>query len=212
MPTSEISKEIIFFVGIVAFICLSSSASVAQGKEADAHQFSRLELEKNLGIGNSGYDSLKAKITVESSDTTVDTNTIIIKQKSALTAILLSAVVPGGGQVYNGSYWKVPIIIGAQAFFISQWISNNKSYKYYLSEYDSSLIALPGVGNSALQQERDSYHDQRDSYAWYIAGVYLLSMLDAYIDAELSGFDVSPSLGVAPKGSTNLAVSFRIKF
>lgn len=144
-------------------------------------------------------------------DTTVDTSAIVVNQKSALTAVLLSAVLPGAGQIYNGSYWKVPIIIGVQAFFVSQWIANNKTYQSLLAQFADSVEA--GVPlNSPLQNKRDSYHDQRDSYAWYIAGIYALSMLDAYVDAELSGFDVSPSLGVTPNGSASFAVSFRVNF
>jgi len=144
--------------------------------------------------------------------TTVDTSVVIIKQKSALTSVLLSAVIPGGGQIYNGSYWKLPIIYGLQAFFVSQWIVNNNSYKYYRSQYDSSIVASPPNGDINLQSERDAYRDQRDSYAWYIAGVYALSILDAYIDAELSGFDVSPSLGFAPDGSAAGAISVSVNF
>lgn len=200
-------------MGILTFACLSSSASNAQSKVTDDYQFSRLELENNLGICSLDFDSLKVNTTVQSSDTTVDTTIVMIKQKSALTAVLLSVVIPGGGQVYNGSYWKVPIIVGVQAFFITQWISNNKTYQSLKNQYADSLRA--GASSDVLtnlQGDRDSFHDQRDSYAWYIAGVYLLSMLDAYVDAELSGFDVSPSLGAGPTGSTNLAVSFRIKF
>jgi len=228
------------------FLLLSSSLTVAQNEKSSSHQLSlssnRLELAVNLGMINicqsnnpiihysvydtmvvntNAYDSTVRFAHSALSDTTVDTNTILIKQKSALTAVLLSAVIPGGGQIYNGSYWKVPIILGVQAFFITQWISNNKTYQSLRNQYADSLRSAGSPLSwsyqeqnylSSLQQERDSYHDQRDSYAWYIAGVYLLSMLDAYIDAELSGFDVSPSLGVIPGGSTSFAVSFRMKF
>jgi hypothetical protein len=142
-----------------------------------------------------------------------DTSAVLIKQKSPLVAVLLSATIPGGGQIYNGSYWKVPIIYGLQAFFVSQWISNNKTYQSLRSQYSDSLRTGSNSGYlDQLQQYRDSYHDQRDSYAWYIAGVYLLSIIDAYVDAELSGFDVSSSLGFAPNGSAVAAISFKVKF
>ncbi len=228
---------------IIAFLSVSSSSTNAQiipaanitineglssretrgaaTVDEETFRLSRLELEENLGIGNMEYDSSKVVPTIETSDTSVDTNAVLIKQKSALTAVLLSAVIPGGGQVYNGSYWKVPIIIGVQAFFISEWISNNKTYQSLQTQYaDSVRAAGPSLSwtyqemnyLSGLQSDRDAVHDQRDSYAWYIAGVYLLSMLDAYVDAELSGFDVSPSLGVNPAGSATFAISCRIRF
>lgn len=131
--------------------------------------------------------------------------------KSPLVAVLLSAAVPGGGQVYNGSYWKVPIIIGAQAYFVSQWLSNNKSYEYYRTQYSNSITTSQPFGNTNLMNLRDAYRDQRDSFAWYAAGVYLLSMVDAYVDAELSGFNVSPNLTSTPSG-TAVAVAFRLRF
>lgn len=145
--------------------------------------------------------------------TTIDTSVVIVKQKSALTAILLSAVIPGGGQIYNGSYWKVPIIYGLQGFFVYEWIQNNNSYRSFRTQLQDSINADPSsLSIGQLQNYRDAYRDQRDSYAWYMAGVYVLSILDAYIDAELSGFDISPNLGFAPDGSTTAAISFRVKF
>ncbi len=166
----------------------------------------RLGLGRNVGMCYSGLALSNAD-----SEKVPDTVSVKLHQRSALEAVLLSAAIPGGGQIYNRSYWKVPIIVGIQAFFISQWISNNRSYQYYRSQYAASLKTLPPDGNSILMQERDAYRDQRDSFAWYIAGVYMLSMLDAYIDAELSGFDVSPGLGVVP-GTSSVAVCLRIKF
>jgi len=195
----------------------------------------RLELATDLGVTNlrdpffqktrySHPDTMVADTNARKSsvsppvlsfDTTVvDTSTVIIKQRSALIAVLLSAAIPGGGQIYNRSYWKVPIIYGLQAFFVSQWLSNNKLYRSFRAQFEDSL-KTPGSSSqylAELQGGRDFYHDQRDSYAWYTAGIYVLSVLDAYIDAELSGFDVSPSLGFAPDGSPVAAVSVRVKF
>ncbi len=141
----------------------------------------------------------------------VDTSNAGPELKSPLVAVLLSAAIPGGGQVYNGSYWKVPIIIGAQVFFVTQWLSNNKSYEYYRTQYSNSISVYPPYGDLNLKDLRDSYRDQRDSYAWYMAGVYLLSLVDAYVDAELSGFEVSPNLSSTPAG-TAVALNLRVRF
>lgn len=203
--TGEQRKLTFRFAGLLALFFISPIFTIAQ-TQMDTHQRTSLDLKGNLGLQNLRLDSLKTDTSQVS-----DTASVGLHQKSGLEAVLLSAAIPGGGQVYNGSYWKVPIIIGVQAFFVSQWISNNKTYQYYRSQYVASLINFPPDGNISLQQERDSYRDQRDSYAWYIAGVYMLSMLDAYVDAELSGFDVSPGLGAAP-AVASVAVSLRIKF
>ncbi len=162
---------------------------------------------------NADRSTVRLLRSMVSDSTAADTSVVVIRQKSALTAVLLSAVIPGGGQIYNGSYWKVPIIYGLQAFFVYEWISNNKSYHSFWTQWQDSVNA--GASNyiiAQLQGDRDGYHDQRDSYAWYIAGVYALSLLDAYVDAELSGFDISPSLGLAPDGSASAAVLVRLKF
>lgn len=165
-----------------------------------------LSLGHRLGVQSpyidpSGGDSIQS----------ADSGAVKLRLKSPLVAVLLSAAVPGGGQVYNGSYWKVPIIIGAQAYFVSQWLSNNKSYEYYRTQYTKSISVYPPLGNTNLKNLRDAYRDQRDSFAWYMAGVYLLSMVDAYVDAELSGFEVSPNLSATPSG-TAVAVAIRLRF
>ena len=141
------------------------------------------------------------------------------KLKSPLAAVLFS-LFPGGGQIYNGSYWKVPIVWGVQGYFVYEWIVNNKTYVSYKHELADSLSAGPPFNSSDLSRQRNintliqlrnGAQDNRDSYAWYIAGAYLLSMLDAYVDAELSGFTVSPNLSSTPAGNV-FALNVRMKF
>ena len=225
---------------VAGFLLISSSVIDAQNKTNSHQLLSQLELATILGIKGfsqsrdpmthySIFDTVFADTNIHSSvappplhfDSTVaDTSVVIVKQKSALAAVLLSAVIPGGGQIYNGSYWKLPIIYGLQGFLVYEWISSNKTYQSFKNQYEDSLkTAGPPPWSlqeqyylSFLQTNRDGARDQRDSYAWYIAGVYALSVLDAYIDAELSGFDVSPSLGLAPDGSASAAICVKVKF
>ncbi len=170
-------------------------------------------LSQELGIGNVPVDTAG---TVRSQ--LPDSALTNLHQKSALAAVLLS-IVPGGGQIYNGSYWKVPIVWGVQAYFVYEWIANNKIYRSYQRELSDSIAAgAPYVSNDpsvltipTLIGLRNAALSQRDGYAWYIAGAYLLSMLDAYVDAELSGFNVSPTLSTRPSGNT-IALNFRMRF
>jgi hypothetical protein len=133
--------------------------------------------------------------------------------KSPLLAVALSLAVPGGGQIYNGSYWKAPIVLGLQAFFVSEWISNNKTYKYYQQQYQNSILSMPPYGNPYIKAQRDAWRDQRDSYSWYIAVTAVLSVVDAYVDAQLSEFDVSNtlSINILPR-SESMAVTLQMKF
>lgn len=127
-------------------------------------------------------------------------------EKSTTLAMALSAVFPGGGQIYNGKWWKVPIVWGAGGFFVEEWSRNNRHYNDYYDQFARSLQTSPPYGDTRTQALRDYYRDQRDSFAWYFGILYALQILDAYVDASLSGFDVGPDLG----GSKALRVSVSV--
>jgi hypothetical protein len=205
LPGSSFPKPLRFEFAIAAVLLFVPLRGYTQPLHVRDEPGSLLALSQQLRIQRVVVDS-SGQASSQVADTLADNP----HQKSALLAVLFS-VVPGGGQVYNGSYWKVPIIWGVQAFFVSQWIANNKEYKSYQSQFSKSITSANPSGDPTLLDNRNTYLDQRDSYAWYIAGTYLLSMLDAYVDAELSGFDVSPNLGYEPSGK-ELAVTFRVKF
>lgn len=108
-------------------------------------------------------------------------------KKSPWGAVLRSAVIPGFGQFYNESYLKIPVIWGFIGYFAYVWIDNNDSYKQYKDLYVQSDFS-----NSRLKQLRDFYKDQRDEFAIYIGLTYFLQLVDAYVDAHLFDFDVTP--------------------
>lgn len=112
-------------------------------------------------------------------------------QKSPLGAVLRSAVVPGLGQFYNESYWKIPVVWGVIGYFAYVWIDNNDSYKEYRDLYQESL-QLSELVNSRYKDLRDFYKDQRDEFAIYIGLTYFLQLVDAYVDAHLFDFNVTP--------------------
>jgi len=105
-------------------------------------------------------------------------------QKSAWGAVIRSAIFPGWGQVYNESYWKVPIVWGIGGWFIYNYIKNNKDYKnsqnLYLKTIDSQYLS-----------DREFYRDQRDLFAMYLVFTYLANLVDAYVDAHLFDFSVT---------------------
>ena len=127
-----------------------------------------------------------------------------------------SAIVfPGGGQIYNRKYWKLPIVYGGfvGCTYALNW--NNKMYKDYSQAYldimdddpntKSYEDFLPMNSSIAGQEERfkeifrkrkDIYRRQRDLSILCFIGVYLLSVIDAYVDAELSDFDITKDIGL----------------
>ncbi len=112
-------------------------------------------------------------------------------RKSPTTAVLLSAVLPGAGQFYNESYWKVPIIGGLVGYFGYEYFRNNNLYKDYRDDYAASQTELNPDGDFTLKTLREFYRDQRDDFVWYFLIVYVINMVDAYVDAHLFDFDVS---------------------
>jgi hypothetical protein len=113
-----------------------------------------------------------------------EVDTTFVMQKSAWGAVLRSAIIPGWGQVYNESYWKVPVVWGFSGWFIYNYIWNNKNYKNYQQLYLKTQI--PNDKNI-----REFYKDQRDLFAMYFVFTYLANLVDAYVDAHLFDFSVT---------------------
>jgi len=131
-------------------------------------------------------------------------STKFVMQKSPLSAVLQSAVLPGLGQIYNESYWKAPVFLSILGYFTYQWIDNNNKYKDYRSLYTYSLNDSQ-TGNKGYLNFREFYRDQRDQFAVYIGITYFLNLVDAYVDAHLFDFNVEDDFG-----SKKFNLSFRM--
>ena len=143
-------------------------------------------------------------------------------------ALWLALVIPGGGQIYNRKYWKLPIIYGGMMGCIYALTWNNMMYRDYSQAYLDIMDSDPttqsynkflhlGATITQANEERykklfksrkDKYRRWRDMSMFCLIGVYALSVIDAYVDAELSEFDISKDLSlkvaptVIPGGST----------
>ena len=130
-------------------------------------------------------------------------------------SLWLAMVFPGAGQIYNRKYWKLPIVYGGfvGCAYALNW--NNKMYKDYSQAYldimdddpntKSYEDFLPMNASIAGQEERfkeifrkrkDMYRRQRDLSIFCFIGVYVLSIIDAYVDAELSDFDITEDIAL----------------
>ena len=124
-------------------------------------------------------------------------------------------MVPGGGQIYNRKYWKLPIFYGGFAGCTYALTWNNRMYKDYSAAYKDAVNGnwssknitdlLPSnyLGRTSesqitqvLKKRKDLYRRYRDMSIFAFIGVYLLSVVDAYVDAELSNFDITPDLSM----------------
>lgn len=156
------------------------------------------------------------------------TKTVSSFKPNPKTAMLLSCFIPGGGQIYNRSYWKAPIVWGGYAALIYaiSWNGGkyNEYHKAYISIKDENLstnewqtyIPEGKTGDDAtkawltmaLEQKNNYFRRNRDYGIIGIIGFYGLTILDSYVDAQLYDFDISPdlSLHIEPvllNGSTN---------
>lgn len=121
---------------------------------------------------------------------------------SPTKAAILSAIIPGAGQVYNKKYWKVPVIyglMGTAAYFMFQNRAELRDYKEdlnYATDTSSATMPIhfPGVNTATLAARRD-FHKQNRDYAILAMGlVYALNIIDATVDAHLFEFNVNKKL------------------
>ena len=134
-------------------------------------------------------------------------------------AMWLAIVVPGAGQIYNRKYWKLPIFYGGflGCYYAMRW--NNMMYRDYSQGYmdlmdgnletqsynqfmhlgmkiDESKPADVQRYSNKFKRRKDYYRRYRDMSAFILIGVYALSVVDAYVDASLSEFDISEDLSM----------------
>lgn len=136
-------------------------------------------------------------------------------------SVWLATLFPGAGQIYNRKYWKLPIFYGGFVACTYALTWNNRMYKDYSQAYIDIMdsdprtnsfidflppsydVSNPSVINqlkSTFKNKKDYYRKYRDLSIFAFVGVYLLSIVDAYVDAELSNFDISEdlSMGISP--------------
>lgn len=131
-------------------------------------------------------------------------------------AMWMAIVIPGGGQIYNRKYWKLPIIYGGfvGCIYAMQW--NGQMYSDYSQAYEDIMDDDPetksyedflhlgaAINDSNIERyktlfknRKDRYRRWRDLSLFCLIGVYGLSIIDAYVDASLSQFDISDDLSM----------------
>ena len=131
-------------------------------------------------------------------------------------ALWLALVIPGGGQIYNRKYWKLPLVYGGfmGCIYAMRW--NNMMYKDYAQAYLDIMDDDPGTASynkflhlgrqitpanedrykEIFKKRKDRFRRYRDLSFFVMLGVYAISVIDAYVDAELSVFDISKDLSL----------------
>lgn len=131
-------------------------------------------------------------------------------------AMWLALVLPGAGQIYNRKYWKLPIIYGGfvGCAYAMSW--NNQMYHDYSQAYLDIMDDDPNTQSynqflhlgaqidtsnierykEIFRKRKDRYRRWRDMSMFVMIGVYAFSVIDAYVDASLSEFDISDDLSL----------------
>lgn len=159
-----------------------------------------------------------------------DVRTVKMFNPDPVRAVWLSALFPGLGQIYNRKYWKLPILVaGYMALgYGTSW--NNGMLRDYTRAYSDLMDNDPATKSymdffppttkeenlnkswlsSTMKHRKDFYRRNRDLCIIGMVGVYLVAMVDAYVDASLAHFDITPDLSldwapaVIPDSRSNL--------
>lgn len=120
-----------------------------------------------------------------------------------------SAVLPGLGQAYNGSYWKIPLVyagIGTSLYLV---IQNDEQYNRYRDAFKRRLAGFEDdefqniLDNNGLINAQKQFRQNKEFAILATVGFYLLNIIDANVDAHLKQFDVSDDLSIRPNFEPN---------
>lgn len=131
-------------------------------------------------------------------------------------ATWLAVVLPGAGQIYNRKYWKLPIVYGGIMGCLYAYNWNNQMYSDYRQAFLDIMDADPNSKSyesffpsgydfeqneeylkNLFKKRKDRYRRWRDLSIFACVGVYLISIIDAYVDAHLSSFDISEDINLS---------------
>ncbi len=118
-------------------------------------------------------------------------------------ATIMSACLPGLGQIYNKKWWKTPIIYAGFGGLVYGFSFNNKYYTEYRNSlryrYDNNAATIDSLSrytDNDLVTLKNYYQKHRDLCVIGMAALYTLQVLDAAVDAHLATFDVSDNLSM----------------
>lgn len=143
-------------------------------------------------------------------------------------AAFYSAVLPGLGQAYNGSYWKIPIAYAGLGTGIYFYLENDKQYDKYRDAYKDRLAGRPDeftvdgverITTDGLIRAQEFYQKNKEISLLVTAGIYVLNIIDANVEAHLRQFNVDEDLTVRPNldfdaltGKSNYGLTLNFNF
>ena len=175
--------------------------------------------EPNIQVMDSTYREITAATTTRRDSIAVakkapsTAGKIKFRKPDPSTATWLALVFPGGGQIYNRKFWKLPIVYGGFVGCLYAYNWNGQMYKDYRQAYLDIMDSDPNTDSykdffrpgynfeankeyltDLFKKRKDRYRRWRDLSIFSFIGVYALSIIDAYVDAQLSHFDISEDI------------------
>lgn len=122
-------------------------------------------------------------------------------------ATLLAMALPGAGQIYNRKYWKAPIVYAGLAgsiYAIGMFRGNMRS----LNDSIAQIYSIGKTPSPLLLEDRDNQRSRRDVAILCLAGVYVLQILDAVVDAHFYQFNINDKIGMEWNASPTRMLAF----
>ncbi|MBQ5895249.1 MAG: hypothetical protein IIW75_01620 [Bacteroidaceae bacterium] len=230
MTIRRLTYRLGVLVAILSFMATSLSAQVAESRKEI--MISTEISNDTLGIGShdvyqpniNALDSAYNKISIATAGVVNDSIMVVNKKNSTTegvrirkpdpsTATWLALAFPGGGQIYNRKFWKLPIVYGGFVGCLYAYNWNGQMYKDYRQAYLDIMDSDPNTDSykdffrpgydfeankeylqGVFKKRKDRYRRWRDLSIFSFIGVYALSVIDAYVDAQLSHFDISEDI------------------
>ncbi len=174
-------------------------------------------LSTSLSLSAQKIDSTASVVTVEDKPLSITTPSKKMEPQTYWhpnpnRAMWYSVLCPGLGQIYNRSYWKVPVIYGGGAVlgYLVSWqgrMYNDYSNAYYdfmdsdpnTVSYERLFRNLNGTDEwkkNTLRKKRDSYRRYRDLCLFGVGILYVVNIIDAFVDGHLYDFSVTNDLSL----------------
>ena len=201
----------------------ADSVALKKQQEADSIKVAAAALKRNPEATLKPHEGKLPKDSTELSEMTDSLLQKVLNpakkskfKPDPIRSMWLGLVFPGGGQIYNRKYWKLPIFYGgflgcayaltwngqmlrdySQAYLdIMDTDPNTKSYEKMLPlGYD--ITGKEERFKTIFKNKKNYFRKYRDMSIFAFAGVYMLAVIDAYVDAELSSFDISKDLSMS---------------
>ena len=207
---------------IILLLFTGSNTLMAQSQTAQTEAvgdtlFTSTMKSDSIAAENAYLDMISATpIAVADSGKVANSAPKKIWKPNPTTATWLALVIPGGGQIYNRKYWKLPIVYGGFVGCMYAYNWNGQMYKDYRQAYLDIMDSDPNTNSykdffrpgynfeankeylkSVFKKRKDRYRRWRDSSIFATIGVYALSVIDAYVDAQLATFDINDDVNLS---------------